>query len=449
MGNRLYTKNKNEVIVREIKHPNHFTRLSSQSLKRTGTKLPIAAADVVEPAASTRNNDAVKRMESHIKTQDMVVNMPYPPPSFNDEPFIPAFGAKLRDPRYNNKTDTVGALDLDNDKAYVRTLGEVIERFYQMYPTDESQLTFDRYSRLKDKALDPVLLFPFETLDPGINEMDFNWIFAGRYGTKEKKLLPSRLIFLYHDDYNVFLDSIRTTNGTAFGYYYGEAVFSGFCEVLERDAFLMNYLTKATPPRIDISTFANNKIDRLIEYFSRYNLEINLFNITLEFEPIVAMAIILDRSGIGPSIGIGTACGLDHERIVLKAILEAQQIRLFSRRAKLDEEESTLDDPMKERALMWFGTENIEKIDFFLKSDKYIQIKEIQKEKEEILKEFPHGIFVCDLSLNGIGDWKVVKVIIPECLPLYFDDNYIPTNIMRLKKYQGDRELNLIPHPFI
>ncbi len=439
------------MIAREKnrKHLNGFAKWNSQSLIKKGTILPIAAADVVERVASTKSDQIIKEMELIIKTKDMVVNMPYPPSSFNDEPFIPAYGAKLKNTKKNEGADTVGAMDLNPSLAYNRTLGEIIERFCQMYPADEKQMIFDHYSKLKDKALDPAMLFPFEALTPEIYEMDSKWVMAERYGTKEKKLVPSRLTYLYHDEYDPNFDSIRTTNGTAFGYNYEEAVFRGFCEVLERDAFLINYLTETTPPRIDISKFSNNKIDRLIEYFSRYNLEINIFDISLEFTPMVTMAIIIDRSGIGPSVGIGTACGLNYEKIIVKAILEAQQIRLFSRRAKLEGDESASNDSLKERASMWYGKENLKRINFFLKSDKYIQINQIKNGRENILKEFPYDIFICDLSLNDMGDWRVVKVIIPECLPLYFDDSYIPINIKRLKQYLGDKKLNQIPHPFI
>lgn len=411
--------------------------------------LPIAAADVVEHAADTKSDEKSIMMENIIKKQDMVFEMPYLPSFFNDEPHIPSYGTQLKNPQNNRNVDTVGAVDLNPTLAYKRTLGEIIERYCQLYPRDGIKIVFNSYSNLSEEALDPYTLFPFENLKPNIRDEYFHWVTATELKTRRNVLIPSRSVYLYQDTYDPGLDSIRTTNGAAFGYTLKEAVFNGFCEILERDAFFMNYLTKSTPPRIKIDSTKDDKIKALINYFLRYNLEVHLFDISLEFQPHVVMAIIIDKSGIGPSIGIGTSCGINLNKTIVKTILEAQQIRLYSRRLKLQSDDDHSTNHFKDRCLNWHGMENIEKIDFFLNSDRYIQLNDVGKSKEQILKEFPHDIYVCDLSSPEMENYKTVKIIIPNCFPLYFNEDYMPVKLSRFKKSLDTREINNTPHPFI
>lgn len=411
--------------------------------------LPIAAVDVVEHVVNTKSDEKSIQMENIIKEQDMVFEMPYPPPFFNDEPQFPSYGAQLKDPQKNKKIDTVGAVDLNPTLAYKRTLGEIIERYCQLYPRDGVQTIFNSYSNLSEEALDPSIMFPFENLKSNIHNECIHWVTSTELKTRRNILVPSRSVYLNQDTYDPELDSIRTTNGTAFGYTLEEAVFSGFCEILERDAFLMTYLTKSTPPRIKMDNIKNNKINALINYFLRYNLEVHLFDISLEFEPHVVMAIIIDKSGIGSSIGIGTSCGINPNKTIVKAILEAQQIRLYSRRLNLQSDTNHNENILKDRCLNWYGMENIKKIDFFLNSNRSVRLTDVTKSKEKILQEFPHDIYVCDLSSPSMGNCKTVKIIIPNCLPLYFNEDYMPVKLSRFKKFLDTREINNIPHPFI
>ena len=431
------------------KFQNGSTKWNSPYKIKKGIILPIAAPDVVEHAANTMNDEKLVQMENIIKNQDMVTEMPYPPSFFNDEPHIPSYGSQLKDPHNNKNIDTVGAVDLNPTLAYKRTLGEIIERYCQLYPRDEVQRVFNSYLNLSEEALDPSILFPFENLKPNIHDECIHWVTATELKTQRNILIPSRSVYLNKDTYDPELDSIRTTNGTAFGYTLEDAVFNGFCEILERDAFFTKYLTKSTPPRIQIDNTKNNKIKALVNYFLRYNLEVHLFDISLEFEPHVIMAIIIDKSGIGPSIGIGTSCGINLNRTIVKAILEAQQIRLYSRRLKLQSDNDHNTNILEKRCLNWYGMDNIEKIDFFLNSDKYIQLNDVAKNEEEIIQEFPHDIYVCDLSSPLMENYKTVKIIIPNCLPLYFNEDYMPVKLSRFETFLDTREINNIPHPFI
>ena len=365
-------------------------------------------------------------------------------PFFNDEPLIPLFGTALNDPRTGRFQESVGAIDIDPGLAYARALGETVERYCQLYPSENINLIFGDYKEVG--AEKPSIYFPYPKLPVNLNKKRMKWCPVQSFKDKQTHLVPARLIYLNEDDYDPELDSIRSTSGAALGFSYEDAVFRGLCELIERDAFFINYLAKMTPPRIDVSNM--ERVERLIEYFNRYRLDVHLFDISLDLSPPVVMSIVIDRSGKGPAIGIGTVCGTDIETSVIKAVLDAQQIRRFTRMLYLQNEGMPHDDLIKARAMYWYGPENIEKLDFFLSSKKTIRLG-CDLGKQDILKCFPYEILVADLTLPGIDRFSVVKVLVPELVPLFFDDRYPPTRCIRLMKYIENGELNQVPHPFI
>jgi YcaO cyclodehydratase, ATP-ad Mg2+-binding len=198
------------VITRkDKKYQRGSIRWSSQLPMMKGISLPIAAQDVVEPAKrtkSTKSDRATIRMENIVKQRDMVLKMPYPPPFFNDEPLIPFYGAQLKDPRKDKIADSVGAMDLNPGLAYKKTLGEIIERYCQLYPKEGEQRAFDNYSNLGEQALDPSNLFPFENQNLDVCTKYLHWVSVKNLHTQREMLAPSRLVYLNQDPYDPELD---------------------------------------------------------------------------------------------------------------------------------------------------------------------------------------------------------------------------------------------------
>lgn len=434
---------KKEVITRK-KSLRGSTNWNSPHRIGRSVPPPIAARHVVAPVvAAATDSNIVGELERLVISYGMA-EKPSLSPFFNDEPLIPLFGTALIDPKTGRFQESVGAIDLDSNLAYVRSLGETVERYCQLYPSENIKLISGNYKEVN--AEKPSEFFPYQNLPVNFDKRQMKWCSVQEFKDNRKRLVPARLVYLNDDDYDPELDSIRSTSGAALAFSYDDAVFKGLCELIERDAFFVYYLTRMTPPRIDVSNM--ERVERLIEYLSRYHLDVNLFDISLDLSPPVIMCIVIDRSGMGPAIGIGTVCGTDMEMSIFKAILDAQQIRRFIRMLNLLDEEVPHDGLIKERALFWYDPKNIEKLNFFLSSEKTLKL-ESNIEKECILTHFPFDILVADISLPNMDNIKAVKVIVPELVPLYFDDRYPPTRCFRLRKYLKNRESNIVPHPFL
>ena len=393
----------------------------------------------------------IQRMLDISREWDMLEYLPPPPAFFFDEPKFPAVGAKLKEP-WNDNTDNVGAFDLDWEKAYTRTLGEAIERSCQLHPRHRmNEMIKGSYEDIEENAYDPVPFFPFSDsmkFDNSIREMQFSWFPVKAYHSGEENLLPMQLSFLYGAEEHDILDSIRTTNGTAMWSDEKGAIFRGLCELIERDAFFIHYLGKVTPPRIERASFGD-EIQNMIEYIERYHLKVHVFDISLEFGIPVVLCIIIDRTGIGPAISLGSNCSPLVKEAVKGAILEAIQIRRYNRIMKLEYESGTEMSGIGNRVLDWYDLENIQKIDFILESNHISKFADLKDTEKEFLDRFPYKIYISDVTLPNLGDYKVVKVNVPELLPLYFFDDHKPISNNRVQGYLGNRVINDMLHPFL
>ena len=100
------------------------------------------------------------------------------------------------------------------------------------------------------------------------------------------------------------------------------------------------------------------------------------------------------------------------------------------------------------RLMTFLRDENIKKLDFFFSSKKTVSL-DLNVRRPDVLNSFPFEILVADLTLPSMQRFSAVKVLVPDIVPLYFDDNYPPTKCARLMKYLVNKEMNQVPHPFL
>ena len=161
------------------------------------------------------------------------------------------------------------------------------------------------------------------------------------------------------------------------------------------------------------------------------------------------LCIIIDRTGIGPAIAIGTNSTRGVDDAVRGALLEAVQIRHFSRRIHLEEKVGNIVGFFEKRALKWYRLESLELLDFIFSSDEYSNPKDYSGTEEDFLDSFLHDLYYSDVTLPGMKGYKVVKVNVPDLLPLYFSDEHKPIFGKRVQGYLGGQPINDVPHPFL
>ena len=109
-------------------------------------------------------------------------------------------------------------------------------------------------------------------------------------------------------------------------------MLGGLCELAERDAFVIGWLTRLAAPRIDFSG-ATGVASEIRSHYARFGIELLAFDLTTELEIPVVMAVAFDRSGSLPAATVGLGCHLDPTTALDRAAMEVVQVRTGTVRA--------------------------------------------------------------------------------------------------------------------
>lgn len=406
-------------------------------------------------------------------------------PRYSDEPFLYNYYA----PSINGASGS-GVHFFDEEKAVWRSLAEATERYFWFNSDRFFKKTIDdSYKNLKGKALDIFSLsgFSAEQKDRHIilrfdENSVFGWIPAYSLTKNGKTFCPVQLVSALYSKQKVKRwenDSnpesmLRwcVTTGLATGRNLEEAIVKGILEIVERDAFMIVYLNKLSPPIIDLEhlSYQDEEIAKIVKSFKRYNLEIYVLQLPTDFPVYVNLAIIIDRTGLGPALSVGASADFDFKTAFLDALSESLIIR-YSLKNKFRQEIDLGKIGREERTIYWAKIENLPKIEFFLKGpakkfdfeQNFYEIDDNQnyyKEKLKILSEDlkKKNYEACYVELSDKKTKKLglrcVQAVIPKLQPLHLNES-IPYFVgERLKEiplklgYQSAKVLNQEPHPF-
>ncbi len=379
---------------------------------------------------------------------------------------------------------------LHKEKALWKALGETTER-YLWFNSDWffRNHKICSYKEIKESALNIFSLAGFSEEQKNkylILQFDentvFGWIPANSLVSRKKLFCPIQLVSSYYSKQKTKTPFNEKggepmlrwciTTGLATGQSVEEAVVKGILEVVERDAFMISYLNKLSPPIIDLESLSNQdeKIAKIIKNFKRYNLETYILQPPTDFPVHINLAIIIDRSGLGPALSVGASADFDFKTAFLDALSESLIVRC-SLKNKFNKEVDFKKIGHKERLIYWSKIENLPKIEFLLKGEsikinlgqniyKVENNKNYYKEKLKILsKEFKKKNYeACYVELTTkeikkLG-FRCVQVVIPELQPMHLDESMPYFGGKRLKEiplefgYQPAEVLNREPHPF-
>jgi ribosomal protein S12 methylthiotransferase accessory factor len=163
--------------------------------------------------------------------------------------------------------------------------------------------------------------FPFRRYEPG---RALHWCRALRLdGTPV--LVPASETYLSFPSYALNENfSLLTTTGLSAGETLDTAILGGLYELIERDAFVLNWMNRLTPAAVALDDLP------LCEYvrgvFRRSEIDLHVFLLASDIPVPVAMAVTIDRSGRIPAAAVGLGCHLSGSRAVERAVLEACQV---------------------------------------------------------------------------------------------------------------------------
>ncbi|MBF8185533.1 TOMM precursor leader peptide-binding protein [Nonomuraea sp. K274] len=149
---------------------------------------------------------------------------------------------------------------------------EALERYGAIGPGGRRSTVRAGYASVRERAVDPRSLglhppahyalpdLPYRPFTP---DAVCRWLWAHSFATGGPVLVPEHNVHYGHSDANDWHGRpgaddrpfcYELANGCALGSCLEEAIFHGLLEVLERDAFLLTWYTRARAPRIDLGT---------------------------------------------------------------------------------------------------------------------------------------------------------------------------------------------------
>jgi len=359
---------------------------------------------------------------------------------------------------------TAGGISADSQqKALLKCLMECIERYSLFASTERYQIS--SYNELDNEALDPSLY----THSLASRSKKLSWTEGYNVTSSVKTSLPAQLVNLNNKkfDKEELLTTVIST-GAAGGFNQESAVLGGIYEMVERDAFMTIYLNKIKAPMVQISLLKDKAINKLLDIYRRYKLEIFVFDITHDLGIPVFLSILVDRTGIGPAITTGAKANININTAIVGSMEEAFMARPWIRyeMQKNKKPVSLLNPSISrlDRALLWSTKKNINKLNFLLRQNpiKYTlkkTLKILNKKTEfsfvvNTLQKKGYVIYCKDITASEFitDGCKIYKTIIPGLQPLYlFKQEYNLKRLSAVSVFFGQKKvsINTFPHPFL
>lgn len=414
---------------------------------------------------------------------------------FHDTPklFVAALNG-LSDPSLTDgmtsRLHSGGAASPDFIETLSKSIGEFLERYsFTLYQRKDFLHSSAKNLQLANKKhLDIFKLagfadwqkkrFPERQFDETSN---FFWVKGRELLSNTQILIPAQLVFW---NYNVYQEPKEpflrgpNTNGMAGHFTKEEAVLAGIYENIQRDAFLIFWLNRIAPPKINLNTIKDRALQELIQKNKRYYFETVLLNTTLDFQVPSCVCVLINQTDIGPKLVMGGGCEPNLERALSASINEAMSVYFSLRDTK---SVFTLPDNYipfmssdinREKRLLLGGNRNMFSRFKWFVSGQEQSLAETQNKfplsfptpREELQymleifknKKSGYEVFTYEATheiLKTLG-YHTTHVVIPTLIPLYLKECNAPLGALRLREvprrfgYKVSQEFNPLPHPF-
>lgn len=405
--------------------------------------------------------------------------------------FVPTKPLKPKTDGHEHNAFNQGSALYDPEKAISKAIGEMLERYSLAIYRNEDLIkaSISSLKKTNQPFLDPRKISHFSEKQKELNSQFvfdedslFQWVWGKSLFNKKPILLPAQSVFwnYCHHKFKESYLAESNTNGTAGMFSLNSAILSGLYEIIQRDAFLIFWLNKISPPRINISGIKNKLFVQSIENLKSKGFSITFFDVTSDLNIPACVAILSDPSGY-PKINVGGGCDMNPESAMKAAFGEAlmgnYSIKYQPKDDQLVSSKSSLlslcfaDRKGKEaRMLYWADPKNFAKCEFFFggREESYDEFEKrfmpLENKKEQlehvinILKnkgeEYePYFYEAKNKALKDLG-YHAVRVIIPKLVSFYLSDKYASLGSTRLAEvppilgFEPAQTLNEWPHPF-
>jgi len=384
----------------------------------------------------------------------------------------------------------VGNSFIDEKQALVAAIGEALERYSIAYFLPEAGKYIDAsFEKIRSQALD---IFSLAGTSPEERnaknsalplyfnqKIIFRWM-PGYSLTQERPLLvPLQLVTSAYRPWRTGeepLLRIFVSTGAATGATFEDAVYRGICEVIERDAYMITWLNKLSPPKLDLESIDDSRFQKVLESFKRNRLELKITILPTDLPVHVLLALIIDRTGAGPAVVATGDASLSFMEALWGAVTEAASLRLevrnhFEHATQTGEEFGFQDLSQigrKGRLLLWARKGMEREIEFLLKGKEiktedfpdFLSSRESAKTKMDFIAAAfkKEGLEAAAVDLTPVSiksiPLKIVFVVAPQLQPMHLEEALPYFWGERLKTvpqklgYPVSPMINKLPHPF-
>lgn len=360
---------------------------------------------------------------------------------------------------------------IQRGEAFSRAIGEALERHASVHAIDEDRevkIPFGetrlagRFAKCASTEVCPPM-FRGENWDVPIGHVRIEVA-----ASAETTLIPTPYV---HMGCTVPTEDLLATypisTGVAFSTVRSSALWSALCEVVERDAIMLFWLTRShfrtilVDPKLDPLRLATR-----IRRISDVGLDCYLVDISTDVGMPTVLAIV--RGSEFPYMTVGACCHSDAVTACCKALDEAVSVRYVLRNDRWRREIPSYTEfswvrRLEDHMILYGLWRDPPLQDFFAEA----QSVPLRNYSEEFAAAIPRSEFGfqafarqlrAELGLTVLARdlvcldtapyGHVVRVVVPEMMPLSQNHNAQWLETPRLVRRMGGRQLNTAPHPF-
>ncbi|MEK9135466.1 MAG: YcaO-like family protein [Patescibacteria group bacterium] len=219
--------------------------------------------------------------------------------------------------------------DADWGQAEFKAIMEALER-HACGIIPQEQLVRSTARKLKNQALDPRRIVVYTKAQyknnlpfvPFSKDREYWWKSVKVSPEGYEKYVPIECLYYpagHELSHNLY--TAANSSGVAAGLTFEDALLRGIYEAIERDAFMITWLIRASMPLIDQRTISEECRERV---YSLESLGYRMYfvDITLELAPVVLAVGVSEK--VRPSLVIGAASNPDIEKAVEKSLSEVE-----------------------------------------------------------------------------------------------------------------------------
>jgi ribosomal protein S12 methylthiotransferase accessory factor len=372
----------------------------------------------------------------------------------------------------------------DADDAIAGAIGEAVERYCAAH-VDSARTRVAPWSAVAASAVAPPEFVLYSARQYAQKDFPYHrwaekdevtWLVAREVPGDHPVHVPASFVFLASPPSRVedaFCPS--TSNGLAAGSDLESAVLGGLSELIERDGFLIHWMNRLPAPEVEFSGTPPLAVS-ICSHYSRFGIQVRVFNVSTDLPMYVMMAVALDASGQGPAAVVGLGCHADPAAALEKSLMEICQVRpgeiqRYRQERPADhlhryEDVHTLNDHSA-----FLGVPgHLGEFDFLLKNRQRQKLDQLPNldlgnPREnldacaQILSQHGHRMLYAELTTSDVADYglHVVRVLATGLQPIHFGfgeerlgGNRLFTVPERLGHAAGPRaeaDLNPCPHP--